>query len=224
MSQPKFPNLVSRFVAIAVVVMTVAAGTSRAAALPTLSLTTAGGSATSASIVRGTTSVTLGLRFDSADAPVGSLLYHIVTSPAGVARYASSGPVTALGTPFTTADLTAGLAPVPGATVTGGMAGSTQWFKSTPGDHAAFSGEIAWYTFDTSAMPADTYVFTVIGDEFANDATAADPVTTFGNPGTFTLTISAVPEPSTALTIATLAVLAAAKRTSRRDRTNAVQS
>lgn len=43
--------------------------------------------------------------------------------------------------------------------------------------------------------PDTTYTLTPIGEEFGNSATL-DPITTFESPGTFSLTVTAVPEPS----------------------------
>ncbi|HEV7300322.1 MAG TPA: PEP-CTERM sorting domain-containing protein [Tepidisphaeraceae bacterium] len=190
-------------------------------AAPALTMTVAGSGATSATITQGTASITLGLSVNTDGLPIGSLLYHIETAPAAAATYASTSPIIAPGTPFTAADLFLGLAPTPGALVQAGIAGSTQWVKSSVGDYAAFNGEIAWYTFDTSAMTSDTYVFTPVGLEFANDASASDPTELFAVPGSFTLTVTAVPEPATAATVV-LTLGAMAMTRSRRRRATGV--
>ncbi len=180
-------------------------------ATPTLELTTTGGGATSLSIPQGTPTVTLAMRLDSDGLAVGSLLYHIVTTPASAVTYALTNPLVAKNAPFTIADLSNGLAPTPGATVQAGVAGSTQWVKSSAGDYAAIDGEIAWYTFNTQSLAATTYSFTPVGLELANDALSSNPIEVFAPAGSFVLTVVAVPEPSAMSCALVLAIVCGAR-------------
>ena len=139
----------------------------------------------------GTPSYSLDLRVDSAEVAVSGLQFYFlvtpVVSPASLLTF-DTAPLTALNSPFTASDIFS--SPAGGATVN--QPGSTTvLFKATAGDYAPFGeSSIARFTFNTSLLPAGTYVFTPIGQELTN---ANSTITTFATPGSFTLT---VPEPA----------------------------
>lgn len=211
------------FIRVAAFMTAVAGCTGLCNAAPILSLTTPGGTATSASIPVGTSTFTVGLRFDSDVNRVSGLTLSLQTSPSGTVKYASSNPITlsafsaANPTPFVAADLTAGQSPTAGSNVGSGAAGMTVLFKSAAGDYSPFSAEIVRYTFDTSTLAANqTYTFTPLGFELTNVANAENPLgaSDFAAPGSFTLTV--VPEPATGVAfVAGLMAITRRRRVSR---------
>ena len=182
-----------------VTVMTLA-GTMSAQAAPWLGLVgTNTTTQTSASIASGTLTFSLDLRMNSSGYDVGALQYYITTTPANAMIYGAT-PLTAKSNPFVTADLTNGYghAPTAAATVNSGSNGITKWFKTDFPDYPAFPEQtIATYQFDTSALGAGTYVLTPIGQLLSYGA--GEEVSTFATPGSFTLNITAVPEPGASM-------------------------
>lgn len=118
-------------------------------------------------------------------------LIYTTGNGSGTATYGTT-PVTALGTPFTTSDIS--LAPAPGDPINSSE--DTAFFKQSAGDYPAVNGAIAAYQFNTSGLGPGTYVFSPVGVEFTN-STGEVP---FASPQNFTLTI--VPEPSAAANFA----------------------
>ena len=134
---------------------------------------------------------------DSAGLAVSGLQFYFLVTPVltpGSLLTFDTEPLTALNSPFTANDIFSG--PVSGATVNQ-LGSTTVLFKATAGDYASFgTSSIARFTFNTSLLPAGTYVFTPIGQELTN---ANGTVTTFAAPGSFTLK---VPEPAAFMLIA----------------------
>lgn len=148
-------------------------------------------------IAPGTPSYSLDLRLDTAGLAVTGLQFYFLVTPVvtpGSLLTFDTAPLTALNSPFTANDIFSG--PASGAPVNQGGS-TTVLFKATAGDYAPFGeSSIARFTFNTSLLPAGTYVFTPIGQEFTNANTT---VTNFDPPGSFTLT---VPEPTSFALIA----------------------
>lgn len=150
-------------------------------------------------ITLGTSSYNLDVRFDSGGNPVGTLQYYFYTSPTDAVTFGTT-PLTALNSPFTTGD--AAYQPSAGATLnsTGGW---TIWSPS--GDDAAFVSNIATYQINTSPLAAGTYVFSFghtpgTDDEYLGWSGSGGGnlyVNDFAAPGSFTLNVTAVPEPGT---------------------------
>lgn len=178
-----------------------------ATAAPTLSLTLAGGSQTSASITAGTSSLSLDLHLNSDGNAIGGLQSYLTSTASPAVTY-GAGSV-ALGTPFTAADVLQ--LPTAGTAVDSSSPAVTLLFDSAlSGDYPANSSAVVSYTLNTSAIGVGSYTFTPVGQYLTNASSAID---TFGAPGTFTLNVTpaATPEPAS-LSLAALGLITLAAR------------
>lgn len=157
-------------------------------------------SQTNATISLGTLTYSMDIRANTGTYKVEGLEYYIFTTPGGVVSYGAT-PLMALNTPFVATDLTlGGHAPVAGTTVNSGLDAYTLWYHSS--DYDAFGEQsIGVYQFYVHALGVGTYVFTpdfadygAPGGQLSN-SNGDNP--TFDSPGSFVLTVEAVPEPST---------------------------
>ena len=180
----------------------------RASAAQKLSLATSTGD-TSATITAGATTFELDLVL-STDHSVSAFEYYIDAGGAAV-RYGN--PVLAvLGAPnpFTIDDLGQLPAPATPVALGDGFEGITGWIESGNNgidEYPAFTASVARYTFDVSQLTAraEPYVFTPIFLGYAAHDMFFEP--TYAAPGTFQLTVQAVPEPTAAgLTCAAFAM------------------
>lgn len=163
-------------------------------------------SQTTDSIALGTLSYSMDLRANTAGHAVYALQFSIATS-AGTVTYGTT-PLTALNSPFAAADLIGlGQAPVAGSAVS--ASNWTVWWHST-GDYAAFPEQsIGTYQLNISSLGAGSYVFSLGNQELLNDNPGEDLTDIdFAAPGSFTLNVTAVPEPSAGILVACGSVLA----------------
>jgi hypothetical protein len=147
--------------------------------------------------------ISLVVNTNSASASGVQLHLDVSTTTSGILTYGAT-PITLLNTPFTSADLQKPI--VAGTAVQGGT--STFLFHSGS-DYAAFNNTIANYQFATSGLPAGNYTITPVFEEFTNSTT--DDTTTFGSPGSFTLTVT-TPEPGLGLGFTIFAALLGLRR------------
>ena len=175
------------------------AGVTAAQAAPWLGLVKSGTTTqTNDTIALGASSFSMDLRANTDTHNVYALQYGIATS-AGTVTYGAT-PLTALDNPFVAADLT-GLGQAPGVGTTVNAANWTVWWHGA-GDYAAFPEQsIGTYQFNTSALGAGIYVFTLSNQELLNDNPGEDLTDLdFATPGAFVLTV--VPEPGTGVLLA----------------------
>lgn len=173
---------------------------------PVLSLVAQGGSASTGSILAGTATFSLDLRVNSDGMPINALTLLIDSTAGSAVTYAST-PLTVLNNPFIGVDIARGPSPQAPLAILDG--GGTVWLRDADGDYPALNGNaIGTYHFNTSALLPGVYRFTPVGLEFGSGI--EEPISNFGAPGFFTLTV--VPEPGTGCLLSLGGVLLAARR------------
>lgn len=179
-------------------------------ALPLLEIVKTGTTATNAdSIALGTLEYKIDLKLDTGGDPISGLQLYLLSSDPSVVFGLT--PVVALNNPFTNADIL--IAPSPGD-ILNQAEGTSVLFKLGAGDYPAFSSQaILTYTLDTSSLAPGDYLLTPVGEELTFTSMVRD---TFELPGEFTLTVRAVPEPSTFIWgLSVVSMLAAIRRRGR---------
>lgn len=141
--------------------------------------------ASSGTIPQGTTGYSLDLTLDSGGYSVSGIWAQL-QAPSGLSY--SAFPLTMLNSPFGEDDVS--LSPAAGDAVDGS---SVMLFKATEGDYPSLVPQaILRLQMDPSLLTPGTYTLTPVGLELTNvDAT----IVSFDTPGSFTLTVAAVPEP-----------------------------
>ena len=175
------------------------AGAMTAQAVPSLDLVKTGTTTqNSDTITLGTSSYNLDVRFDSGGHPVSTLQYWFYTDPANAVTFGTT-PVTVLRNPLVDADLSD---PWPAAGDTLKKDKSWSYWIHSSGQYTSFVGNIATYQINTSLLTAGAYVFSFghtpgSDDEYLGWSGGDLYVNDFAPPGSFTLAIASMPEPST---------------------------